>query len=213
MSTDIMNRNLNKHGKPVIRVVAMTLAIWLSMHSYRAHADDGIYGCTVVLCLGNPESNGGPRAPATCAPAIDRMYDDLRHGRGFPQCSGSGMTTKQVDTPFDPCPAGTTSAGSGALVAQGASTNSRGGVANVDGPGYFTVASDPQVSAAQSDSGSIIGPLACVGTLLGSYQTGNSQDGDVQTISVYDRIIWQQPQSPTAIDVYEAGQFQLRLHY
>lgn len=191
-----------------------------------ARADDD-YGCRVVICLANPASNGGPRAPETCAPAIDRLFDDLRHGRGFPQCSGSGMTVRQDNTPYDPCPAGTTAAAAGTWVVQGSRRASSS---------YWPTASDfvlngvprPSISAT-TDGIAGYGPLACVGGQVGSYDVygdpsspdgfsgwrngGDGSYGDPVTITVYSQIIWQQPQSPNAIDVYSNGQFQIRIHY
>lgn len=41
------------------------------------------YGCKVQLCLSNP---GGPREFSECHPSIDKLYDDLKKGRGFPRC-------------------------------------------------------------------------------------------------------------------------------
>jgi hypothetical protein len=120
------------------------------------------------------------------------------------------MNVQQIYTPFDPCPSGTTAAPSGALVVEGtAAPKSR--------PGWqwrgFQLSGTPQPSAAQNDYGGIVGPLACVGTLAGSYEIGSEEQGNLQTVSVYDRIVWQQPQSPRAIDVYQAGQFLQRFHY
>jgi hypothetical protein len=198
------------NGKRKIRMASDVLILAAAMYCLPATADDDSYGCKVVLCLANPASNGGPRAPDTCAPAIDRLYDDLRHGRGFPQCTGSGMSVRQLYTPFDPCPAGTTAAATGALVVQGAAGEKR---ASNGQSGGFNLTGTPQPSATQGDAGNGYGPLACVGKLVGTYQTGSDAGDDLQTVSVYDRIVWQQPQSPNALDVYEAGQFEQRIHY
>lgn len=205
----------------------IALAFTVLCASSPALADDDDYGCRVVICLANPASNGGPRAPDTCAPAIDRLYDDLRHGRGFPQCSGSGMTVRQNNTPYDPCPAGTTAAAVGTWVVQGQRRSS---------PSYWSDANSfvlngaprPSVSAAV-DSFAGFGPLACVGQQVGSYEVygdpssqtrsnkwSSGGDGDYLDpvrVTVYSQIIWQQPQSANAIDVYTGGQFQTRIHY
>jgi len=202
------------------------MVLLASMHAPMARADDDDYGCRVVICLGNPASNGGPRAPDTCAPAVDRMYDDLRHGRGFPQCKDSDMTVRQDNTPYDPCPAGTAAAPAGAWVVEG---QRKAGTRPYSGGESFVLDGTPQPSVTDLNSGyAYYGPQACAGSQVGAYQVygdpagvasaGSSRDGNVYdsdpvTVKVYDHIVWQQPQSPNAIDVYEAGQFQTRIHY
>jgi len=206
------------------------LVMLAGVHATTALADDDDYGCRVVICLGNPASNGGPRAPDTCAPAIDRMYDDLRHGRGFPQCKDSDMTVRQDNTPYDPCPAGTTAAVTGGWVVEG--QRKAGGRPFAGAENSFVLASAPRPSVSDpARYEAYYGPQACVGSQVGAYQVygdpsgdasavnwrggrdGSGYDGDPVTVTVYDHIVWQQPQSPNAIDVYEAGQFQTRIHY
>jgi hypothetical protein len=203
------------------------MVLLASMNAPTARADDADYGCRVVICLANPASNGGPRAPDTCASAIDRMYDDLRHGRGFPQCKDSDMAVRQDNTPYDPCPAGTTVAKDGAWVVEG--QRKAGARPYTGAENGFALAGTPRPSVSDPNSGyAYYGPQACVGTQVGAYQVygdpasvasagssrdGNAYDSDPVTVNVYDHIVWQQPQSPNAIDVYEAGQFQTRIHY
>jgi hypothetical protein len=50
------------------------------------------YGCTVLLCLANPASNGGPKGVAECVPPIEQLYTDLAKGRPFPPCDLSATT-------------------------------------------------------------------------------------------------------------------------
>jgi hypothetical protein len=66
------------------------------------------YGCTVLLCLANPASNGGPRAYAACQPSIDRLFRNLRRGRPFPRCEEAeenGTYAVLGSDPYDLCPA------------------------------------------------------------------------------------------------------------
>jgi hypothetical protein len=196
----------------VARVGLAGLMVLASTHPVPARADDDSdnYGCKVVLCLSNPASNGGPRAPDTCAPAIDKLYHDLAHGRAFPQCAGSGMDVKQVNTPFDPCPGGTAAAQPGAYVVQGQPRTGK----RAYGETGFDVTGDPRQSEMGTDRGYIDGPQACVGQVLGTYDMFNSGSyDDAVPVTVYDHIVWQQPQSPRAIDVYQGSQFQQRIHY
>lgn|GEM_PF-738566 len=68
------------------------------------HASD--YGCKVLLCLSNPN---GPTAVSECRPPIERLWDDLHHGRPFPSCEeGSPAVAKLGLSYYDPCPTGTT---------------------------------------------------------------------------------------------------------
>ncbi|MNL80681.1 hypothetical protein D3C87_2075940 [compost metagenome] len=45
-----------------------------------------------------------------------------------------------------------------------------------------------------------MGPRACVGKLVGSYQLAGYDDNF--TVAVYDQVIWQPAQTPQAIDVF-----------
>ena len=47
-----------------------------------ANADD--WGCQVLLCMANPN---GATAVAACVPPIERLWNALKHGDGFPSCS------------------------------------------------------------------------------------------------------------------------------
>ncbi|OTP75383.1 hypothetical protein [Caballeronia sordidicola] len=172
------------------------------------------YGCKVLLCLANPNSNGGPMGVTECRPPISQLYHDLAHGKPFPTCdladgnNASQNFAKQVNAPYDPCPAGTIPAPVGTGAVAGAAATKRGfystsGIAAI---------SEPQTT---NDYGnSILGPQACVGNLIGSYTVGGG-DRDSSTVqyNVYDKVVWQQPQSPSAIDVYVNGALQTRVHY
>src|SRR5437016_1910417 len=83
-----------------------------------AHASD--YGCKVLLCLSNPASNGGATGVPECVPPIHQLWDDLDHDRAFPTCdTANGTYVRQVDDPYDPCPALLTPARRGQVVVQG----------------------------------------------------------------------------------------------
>jgi hypothetical protein len=211
-----------------IRLMLVMSVLAAGGHAGMARADDD-YGCRIVICLGNPSSNGGPWAPSTCGPAMDHLMDDLRHGRGWPQCKDSDMTVRQNNTPYDPCPAGTTAAAAGVWVAEG---QRKTGARPYSGMSGFALVGTPRPSVADLSSDyAYYGPQACVGGQVGAYQVygdpsgdasavswrngrdGGGYDGDPVTVTVYDHIVWQQPQSPNAVDVYEAGQFQTRIHY
>lgn len=66
----------------VIKKLTLAAVVIFGIFAGAAHADD--YGCTVLLCLSNPQ---GPMAVSQCVPPIKRLYDDLSHGRGFPSCA------------------------------------------------------------------------------------------------------------------------------
>ena len=65
-----------------------------AIFSCSVYAEDD-YGCTVLLCLANPN---GPKAVAECVPSINRLYNDLAHGRAFPTCVMSGDQNKNKAT-------------------------------------------------------------------------------------------------------------------
>jgi hypothetical protein len=180
-----------------------------------AHASE--YGCKVLLCLANPNSNGGPMGVTECRPPISQLYHDLAHGDPFPTCdladgnNASQNYAKQVNSPYDPCPAGTTPAPAGTGAVAGTVATKQGYYSTYKTSGTAAI-SEPQTT---NDYGnSILGPQACVGKLIGSYTVGGG-DRDSTTVhyNVYETVAWQQPQSPSAIDVYVNGALQTRVHY
>ena len=60
-----------------------------------AHAQD--WGCQVLLCLANP---GGPTQYAECVGPISKLWDALRLGNAFPNCSGASASTSGTDGNF-----------------------------------------------------------------------------------------------------------------
>jgi hypothetical protein len=176
-----------------------------------AHASE--YGCKVLLCLANPKSNGGPMGVAECQPPISQLYHDLAHGDSFPKCDqpdgndASQHYAAQVSNYYDPCPAGTKPAPAGTGVVAGTAAAQRG---------MFKTSGQAAISESQTtnDHGvvSSVGPQACVGNLVGTYSVGDRDSGFTQ-YGVYDRVVWQQAQSPRAIDVYVNGTLQTRVHY
>jgi hypothetical protein len=168
-----------------------------------AHAST--FGCTVLLCLANPASNGGPQGVAECVQPINQLYSDLLHGKPFPTCDladgNDGSTyAKQVNTPFDPCPSPLTAVTTGATVVQGTPKPNVNKL-TLNQPYGWVLSGTPMVSDGRTQ-------LACVGTKVGSYLVMYSDPVDI-----YDTVVWQQPQSPRAIDVYINNAFYTRVHY
>lgn len=219
-----LNKAVNEYTGEVMNRAAMLaikglIAATVAGTAVEAAADDS-YGCKVVLCILNP--NGPWDEKTECAPAMDRLMDDLLHGRGWPGCSGSGMDLTQVWNPFDPCPDGTREAGRGEWLVEGTRKpgNGGGGFMWQDSERNFTLKGTPE----RSYGGSYGSPgvrLACVGNRVGSFVTylqgsggtaGNGYRGDMESLSVYDRVIWQEPQSPWAFDVFVKGKLLKRIH-
>lgn len=174
------------------------------------------HGCKVLLCLANPASNGGPKGIAECVPSVNQLYRDLRKGRPFPTCdladgNDGSSYARVVFDPYDPCLAPMQSAVPGSFVVQGqlqvASGNSR---SQADKQTY-TLKGQPQVSEPPSRDSESLGPRACVGKQIGSYSMGGYDDS--YTVSVFDQVIWQSPQSPQAIDVFINHDWQHRLRW
>ncbi|MBN3733159.1 hypothetical protein [Burkholderia sp. Tr-20390] len=183
------------------------------------HANASDYGCTVLLCLANPSSNGGPMGVAECVAPITKLFDDLAHFRPFPTCdmadgNDGSSYAKQVTAPYDPCPSPLKAAPAGTWVVEGKKASSR--------PTWFvpterdyTLAGAPQITEQQSLPGMnfTTGPQACIGNKIGYYVAGSQMNGDEHSVNVYDRVIWQKYQSPRAIDVYIDNQFNQRVHW
>lgn len=198
-----------KLGKP-LAVLALMMGSWTVPQV--AHAST--YGCQVLLCLANP---GGPTQYSECVPPITRLWDDLDHLRPFPTCDQSdgnqpGNYAQQLYAPYDPCPSPLKPAAQGSYVVQGSRNSTKKQSWFYGGADQYTLVGQPQMSEPQSQ-GQPAGPQACVGNIVGTYTIGNYNDGDQQTITVYDQVQWQQYKSPRAIDVYVNGQWYNRVHY
>lgn len=186
-----------------LRVVRLAAIVVAGLGVGAAHGSD--FGCTVLLCLANPAANGGPHAIAACRAPLARLYRDLARGRGFPGCalaSSAGSYAQRVFDPFDPCPEGTVVAPPEVLIAPGMRV----------GPGAAAVritASPRRVPA--TVTGDAPQPRACVGAPLGAVW---QRDGDTtEQIQAYDRVVWQTPQNPRAIDIYLDGHWQQRVRW
>lgn len=188
----------------------MLLAIMMgsaAITSQSAQASD--WGCQVLLCLSDPR---GPTKESECRPPIHKLWRALAKGHSFPSCalagnteSGTGSYAKQVWEYYDPCPHGTHPAGG--WVAESSSTDPR---AWRQSPRAHS-----QVFSSGrrwSDRDEPLGARACVGNQLGTYRTGYGWD-DLETIEVFDKVVWQQPQNPRAIDVYIDGQLHRRVRW
>lgn len=180
--------------------------------SQTASASD--WGCQVLLCLSDPR---GPTTEGECVPPIHKLWDHLKKGRVFPTCdlagnssSGTGSFARQTFDYYDPCPDGTVPA-IGQYVAQSSEplkTNGRFGWSNTRLP-YQWSANVKSGAAYGNDSG--IGARACVGKSMGVFSEYHGDDQ--RLIQVYDKVVWQQPQSPRAIDVYIDGKMHTRVRY
>ena len=165
------------------------------------HASD--YGCKVLLCLSNPASNGGPKGIAECIPPINQLFHDLRKGRPFPSCdladgNNGSSYARVVFDPYDPCPASLKPAVPGSYVIQG--TRDLGNDTGRRGSRGYIIRKGPKVSEPPGRNSDSVGPRACVGKLVGSYQLAGYDDNF--TVAVYDQVIWQPAQTPQAIDVF-----------
>lgn len=192
------------------------LLITLSLMGAAASALASDYGCKVLLCLANPASNGGPRGVAECVPSINQLYHDLRKGRPFPTCdladgNDGSSYARQVYDPYDPCPAALQPAARGAHVIQGQKKAQSSNPKWWGGNSAYTLTGQLQISEPRSSYEDSPGPRACVGKLVGSYTVGNYEDS--YTVSVFDKVVWQNAQNPRAIDVFIDNQWQQRVRW
>lgn len=206
----------------------------LALSSHNAQASS--WGCEVLLCLASPHS---PTEYAECVAPITRLYNAIYklHPDPFPTCDfedgndGSNHANQVMDR-YDPCPAGTTPAVKGTLVAEGTRK-----VGQPQGP-YLTI-NDYSISQLPATSQPIQcqyggpcypggydeGPRACIGSVVGVYHVGTYNYGGYNgggyngggeanyDVPVYDQVIWQESQSPRAIDLYIDNKFQKRIHW
>lgn len=192
---------------------------------------DDRWGCEVLLCLANPN---GPRAVAECRPPIDKLFKCLskRHPCKFPKCpvAGDGNEAKQVDNSFDPCAmfgGDYQEAPRGFLAKpykEGDSTADMGKyeIRTAGKKGYtgtrYNYNGEIRIS---DDEGGYEwgGSKACVrGSPKKVTERISCNDDDswgycTRTVYVYDDILWQEPKSRRAIDVYIDGQLWNRVHW
>lgn len=192
--------------------VFASLAGAMTLFSQNANADD--WGCQVLLCLSDPR---GPTTEAECRPPIHKLWDHLRKGRPFPNCdmavnsqTGKRSYAKQVFDYYDPCPEGTKPAG-GYITTSTSSDRREWRKLKY---GFSSHGRNNDSDSSYFGPGSL-GQRACVGNLLGSYNVwqGSGDSSDNITVQVYDQVVWQQPQSPRAIDVYIDEKFHQRVRY
>lgn len=174
------------------------------------------HGCKVLLCLANPASNGGPKGIAECVPSINKLYRDLRKGRPFPSCdladgNDGSSYARVVFDPYEPCLAPLQPAVAGSFVVQGQLQVAGGNSRSQAGRRTYTLKGQPEVSEPLGRDSESLGPRACVGNSIGSYSMGGYDNN--YTVSVFDRVRWQAPQSPQAIDVFIDKEWRHRVRW
>lgn len=179
-----------------------------------AMADD--WGCEVLLCLSDPR---GSMTESECKPPIEKLWRHLAKGGSFPTCAlagdaekGTGSFARQMYDYYDPCPEGMKPAEKNSYVAQGTvvSKEQKGNAWGSDQQ-YNIIGPVGQSEVTSGENSNIPGARACVGNAVGSYHIGSYDDG--YTVVVYDKVIWQKPQSPRAIDIYINGRMNTRVHW
>jgi len=183
-----------------VKSLALAMLLASSGLATIANADD--YGCKVLLCLANPN---GPKAVSECVDPINRLYDDLRHGRGFPRCdmanapSGKAYATTGTNW-FNDCPTGTGALAPGAYAVQGG-----------DRTQYY--------QGIGTGEGGVGGQKVCVGNRTGFTQVAISSGSDNGSynnvdVGIYDRVVVLNPaSSPNYIDVIVNGTRSTRVRW
>lgn len=168
----------------------------VALSSLVASAQASQYGCTVLLCLSNPN---GPEAVAECIDPIRQLRRDLRRGLDFPSCeeaeSNNGTRIQFSGSRYDPCPIGTTELGTGryALSAQDDATAAP-----------FIGIGDGRDALPSGNEVQTYPPKTCVGQQTGAATTtlGSSDSPTTVEAGVYAQIVQIQPTDGTSIDIY-----------
>lgn len=168
------------------------------------------YGCKVLLCLSNPNSNGGPKAHAECIAQIDQLYHDLRNGHPFPTCDqtdGNDGTSyaRLVYDPYDLCPSSLKPAPLNSYVVQGGDR-----AVAIKGNTLYVHSDTPRISGKQNEDRSW-SERACVAIPLGSYIEGSGDSA--YEVHIFNHVVWQKPQSPHAIDVFLNNKWYQRVRW
>lgn len=174
------------------------------------------YGCRVLLCLSNPASNGGPKGVAECVQPVNQLYRDLRKGRPFPSCdladgNDGSSYARLVFDPYDPCPIPLHPAAPGSYVVQGQRNMASGNSRWHEDNRVYTLKGQPQVSEPSGRDSDTLGARACVGKSIGSYSAGGYDDDS--SVNVFDQVVWQPAQSPSAIDVFVSHVWHQRVRW
>lgn len=187
--------------RPVTTLNLIWLSGLLSLSAPAVMADD--YGCTVLLCLSNPN---GPKAVAECVSPIDRLYRDLKKGRPFPHCdlaSTPGHKSEAVTGRnfFDDCPAGTSTLPAGEFALNVQSTQIYQGI----GSGSDGYAGGTQKICVAQPAGQ---------TTMGIPATDGFSDVQTVPVGIYRQIVPMNPAgSPNYIDVMIDGKRYTRVRY
>jgi len=163
----------------------------------QARADD--FGCQVLLCLSNPRGNP---TSSECAAVLAKLWRHLaKPWASMPTCqlvggeAGAPQSSRAVEVydPFDPCPTGMHPE-----------------------LGWVSLSPEEEPRYSGPDQGSTfsgVAPRACVANWVGSYTRREFGTFAGYEVRIYDRIVWQAPQPPRAIDVYVDGVFQQRVRW
>ena len=177
-------------------LVMLGFAIALSSN---VRADD--YGCTVLLCLANPN---GPQAVAECVDPINRLWDDLDHLRPFPTCDmGGSAYARQGRSYYDECPSGTEALSNGAIAVQSAEFSQHiPAVLN----GQTTYTGIGTGDGLMPGAGHIFAPLpskVCVGNEVGHTSIRGGPRNSFVSVGVYDQVTVLDPaKNARYIDVF-----------
>lgn len=182
-----------------------------------AQASD--YGCTVLLCLANPN---GPTAVSECILPINQLWDDLAHFRPFPSCDmaagANGKSyAKQGMSYYDFCPSDTKELSKGSYAIQGEPPPNKSGWENKQTL-YTGIGSGDGMTPSHREDYIPLPEKVCVGKLLGNtyVKIGKGGDDDYTTVraSMYDRVVTMNPQnSPRIIDVFIDEQLYRRVRW
>lgn len=187
-----------------MRPVSTLNLIWLTgllgLSAPSAMADD--YGCTVLLCLSNPN---GPKAVSECVSPIDRLYRDLRKGRPFPHCDLASTPDHKSEAVtgrnyFDDCPVGTSALPAGEYALNPQSNQIYQGI----GTGAEGYGGSQKICVAQPAGQ----------TSMGIPATDGSSDVQTVPVGIYRQIVTMNPAgSPNYIDVMIDGKRYTRVRY
>lgn len=158
-----------------------------------AYAD---WGCTVMLCLGDPR---GATAEPACRPPIKKLWRELAKGRSMPTCRGPdgvAMRLQSRNDWYDDCPTGTRELRGDATWIAPASLAPRGQVQLLAPPrwsagtGHLPMEPDGV-------------PRACIAGSSAEAWVPGISDQTGQPVLVYETVHWvEQNPNPWLLDLY-----------
>ena len=166
------------------------------------------WACTCLLCLANPN---GWKSVSECVPPVKKLLKELRKGKSMPKCPSAGVGNDMVLTHqrYNPC---------NAKSREEKLVEVSGWVAEPGKPSRFAhPKGEKRIRVERGDHytwKTVYPGLACAKTPAIDFRSESYYDGSerkYRRVAVYEKIIWENVQERTNIDIYVDGELWQRV--